>query len=138
MAVFNKYSVLMYVKAYYYVHWLEFKYILYAQEREFKRSCSTQRYHLYNGNQVFVLWEWNWVEDLMEDSSCATSENLSDWSSPQPPASNSPQALLDETSDSDDDSIPAITHTVLFKCMGADKEIIKTLCTWQPRSMTRV
>ena len=36
--------------------------------------------------------------------------------------SNSPQPDLDDALDSDNDFIPAITHTVNFKCIGADKQ----------------
>lgn len=68
---------------------------------------------------MFVLLEWDWVEELMEDSSSATPDNQS-VGSRQLSASNSTQQLLDDMSDSD--SIPAITHTVLFKCIGTDKE----------------
>ena len=76
-----------------------------------------------------MLWEWDWVEDdIVDDSSSGTSNNLSARSSPELTTSDSPpptadDSLLDDTSD-DDDSVPAITHTVLFKCIGADKEKI--------------
>jgi len=103
------------------------EYIIFClQEKEFKRSCSNiDRYHFFD-NKAFVLWEWDWVEDdEVEDSISEASNVLSARSSPELisdyDAGHSPQALPDDTSE-DDDAIPAITHSVLFKCIGADKE----------------
>ena len=61
---------------------------------------------------MFALWEWDWVEDLMEDSSSTTPDNLPVVEDPssatpddlpigsqQPSASNSPQQLLNDMSD---------------------------------------
>ena len=61
----------------------------------------------FEGDKIFVLWEWYWIED----SSIASS------------VSNSPMPSDDNSSSSDDDnSVPAITHSVIFKCMGVTKE----------------
>ena len=58
--------------------------------------------------RFFVLWNWIWVGD----SSTTPSVSSSTYSSESP---------LDDSS-SEDDAIPAITHTVIFKCIGVTKE----------------
>ena len=58
--------------------------------------------------RFFVLWNWIWVGD----SSTTPSVDGSTYSSESP---------LDDSS-SKDDAIPAITHTVIFKCIGVTKE----------------
>lgn len=70
---------------------------------------------------MFVLWSWNWVE---EDSSTETLDDLPASDSPLPSSSPSPSPTHDSStsSHSDDDSVPAITHAVIFKCIGAHKE----------------
>jgi len=66
-------------------------------------------YKLFGGDKVFVLWNWIWVGD----------------SSLTPPV-NSPTSSLEsppnDCSTSEDDGIPAITHTIIFKCIGVTKE----------------
>lgn len=62
---------------------------------------------------MFVLWNWTWLEDLrssIPESICK-------------PESNSLSPEFDTTSDEDEEpNIPKITHTVVFKCIGAHKE----------------
>ena len=33
------------------------------QEREFSKSADTDSYQLFEGDKVFVIWEWEWLED---------------------------------------------------------------------------
>ena len=75
-----------------------------------------------------MVWEWEWIEDDVEESSSEVSDDLSARSSPelfsdysQPTVEHSPTAHTEDTSN-EDDLVPAITHSVLFKCIGADKE----------------
>ena len=70
-------------------------------------------YHLFRGSQVFVLWNWVWLED----SRSPTPESICD------PANNLLSPGISSTSDEDEeDTITEITHTVVFKCIGAHKE----------------
>ena len=61
-------------------------------------------YTFFKDDDVFVLWQWSWLIII--------------------PAHHHYQSQTDAkaTSDSDDDDIPVITHTVIFKCIGAHKE----------------
>jgi len=58
-----------------------------------------------------------WLEDL--DSRTPTPESLCS-NSEVPPSADSPN--VSTSSESDDDSIPSITHAVIFKCIGVHKE----------------
>ena len=67
------------------------------------------------------MWEWICLEDL--DSRASTPESLYSngaMSNSVLPPANSPDVTT--SSESDDDSIPAITHAVIFKCIGVHKE----------------
>ena len=111
-------------------------------KKEFKHSCSDiEKYHFFD-NKVFVVWEW--IDDV-EESSSETSDDLSARSSPelisdysQPAVEHSPTANTDETSDlvpARDDSVPAITHSVLFALELIKRGITKKYCTRQLRNM---
>ena len=67
------------------------------------------KYQLYGRDTVFFLWNWFWVEN----SSATLSVTSSPHRSPTP---------NDSSSSSSSDEIPAITHTVVFKCIGVTKE----------------
>lgn len=64
------------------------------------------------------MWDWSWIqqEDSSDDPTNASSEDSSN---------ESEESSADLKSDNEDDasSIPAITHTVVFKCIGNTKEI---------------
>jgi len=82
------------------------------QANEFSRSVGdVDKYNLFGGDKVFVLWNWIWVDDSSATPSISTCS--SPCNSPSPPPSDS---------SSEDDLIPAITHTVIFKCIGVTKE----------------
>jgi len=76
----------------------------------------TADYNLIKGNQVFITWKWTWLESV--DIPCSdTEDNLSVSDNGQPDV-ESPDSSDDES----DDSIPTITHSVIFKCIGCNKE----------------
>ena len=82
------------------------------QGDEFSKCIDVDGYNLFRGSQVFVLW--NWIR--IEDSCSQTPESDSNPEDYSLPPDN------DSTSESDEDSaIPEITHTVVFKCIGAHK-----------------
>jgi len=64
---------------------------------------------LFEDHVVFVIWNWCWVDD----GSCSD-EELDDEVLEESQSS--------EEEHSDDDSIPSITHSVPFKCIGQLKE----------------
>ena len=64
---------------------------------------------------VFVIWKWTWVDldECLTDSETKASLCSSDVNSSDDFQSDEP--TLDE-------EVPAITHTVIFKCIGAHQE----------------
>ena len=79
---------------------------------------SAHIYTLFRDSEVFVLWKWTWIDYNKPTS-------LSPSPSPVTPQSTTPDDVAQASSDSEDDhndGIPAITHTVIFKCIGAHKE----------------
>lgn len=81
------------------------------------------QYKLYERNHVFVIWRWTWKEQ--SDTSGSDSEKSSageDSHQRDAPAVNTSSSNPD-SSDSDDDAIPPITHSVVFKCIGSLKEL---------------
>jgi len=64
-------------------------------------------------NKVFVMWNWTWLDESLSDGEDSSDENVAELSDEH----------NDEHDDDDtDNSIPAITHSVVFKCMGSTKE----------------
>jgi len=73
----------------------------------------TADYNLIKGNQVFITW----LESV--DIPCSDTEyNLTVSDNGQPDV-ESPDSSDDES----DDSIPVIMHSVIFKCIGCNKEM---------------
>lgn len=70
-------------------------------------------YQLYKNDYAFVLWNWVWVDELSSDE-----DSDDDVESHKQDEEFSPD---DEPSEPDD-SLPEITHSVIFKCMGTTKE----------------
>lgn len=69
------------------------------------------------------MWKWSWVECVEPESDTSDSqaqqyESLSDDSRGTSANESSP----DVSSDLDEDNFPDITHSVIFKCIGALKE----------------
>ena len=66
------------------------------------------------------MWDWSWIqqEDSSDDSTNSSTVDSSN-------KSNESSTDLKSDNDNEDDasSIPAITHTVVFKCNGNTKEI---------------
>ena len=64
-------------------------------------------------NQVIVIWNWTWLAaEIIESSDYE--ECLSE--------SDSIQSIMENSEDEPDDGIPAITDSVVFKCIGCHKE----------------
>ena len=64
------------------------------------------------------MWDWIWLEDADEhNSECVSDESLT--------VETRDEECNDsaEPSDDDDNNIPAITHSVTFKCIGCTKEM---------------
>ena len=64
------------------------------------------------------MWDWIWLEDADEqDSECVSDESLT--------VETRDEECNDsaEPSDDDDNNIPAITHSMTFKCIGCTKEM---------------
>ena len=84
---------------------------------EFKRCIDINGYQLYEGDKVFVMWNWAWLEEIHSSNDDSRSDDL-----------NANQEFENDSDDSlDDDTkvpsdIPSITHSVIFKCIGNRKE----------------
>ena len=63
-------------------------------------------------NQVFIIWNWTWLDAEKVESS--DEDNLSE--------SDIIQSVMDSIEDESDDRIPAITHSVTLKSIGCHKE----------------
>ena len=92
--------------------------ILYiVQGEEFKRCININGYQLYEGDKVFVMWNWVWLEEIHSSNDDSRSNDL-----------NVIEEFKDDSDDtSDDDSkvlsdITSITHSVILKCIGNLKE----------------
>ena len=61
------------------------------------------------------MWNWEWVEDadIGSDSEASSRDE------PEPPAVDTEK----EEEEAEDHGVPAITHSVVFKCIGATKEM---------------
>jgi len=75
---------------------------------------NTDGYQFFEGDQVFVLWKWDWLEegDTYSDveSDCSEVDDVA--------TDDNDTEVVD-----DDEEIPAITHSVTFKCIGSTKEL---------------
>ena len=59
---------------------------IFLQKEEFQRSVDVSQYHFFRDHQVFVMWDWIWIddEDHLSDESVERSDlELSDKSSEQ-------------------------------------------------------
>ncbi|XP_065892371.1 uncharacterized protein [Dysidea avara] len=79
--------------------------------KEFERSANIDNCQLYNDDQVFVMWNWTWLD-----------ENSSNEDETSSKASGKIKDVNDESDDDSSNAIPAITHSVIFKCIGSTKE----------------
>ena len=43
--------------------------LFYVQAREFSKPVNTDNYQLFEGDQVFVIWDWEWLEDYGDSES---------------------------------------------------------------------
>ena len=92
--------------------------LFYVQEREFSKSVDTDNYQFFEGDQVFVIRDWEWLEDYGDSES---NQSEDDQEIDEFDASTNSTINNDEH-ETDEDEIPAITHSVSFKCIGSTKE----------------
>jgi len=78
------------------------------QGEEFDKAISVSLYILFRGTQVFVIWDWVDGSEDVDSSEESVPQDDYDYKS-------------DDTSDNDD-PVPSITHTVIFKCIGVTKK----------------
>lgn len=74
----------------------------------------TANYQFFEGTQVFVIWNWEWLEDIdiVSDGEVSNGNDLE------------PSTIdTDDDEEEADHGVPAITHSVVFKCIGATKEM---------------
>ena len=89
---------------------------VYMQEEEFSRSLDLSGKSLYGGDTVFVVWKWSWTDYDIDYSS--SSELCTSQSATSTRSSESDSEVISNRSA----EIPAITHSVVFKCIGSTKE----------------
>ena len=92
--------------------------VLYSLLQEEEFSCSISlNFEGANipGDGVLVIWEWEWDDYISEDSNSST------------PSTDSDKNTNSTVSDTEDQphlqGIPAITHTVTFKCIIATRDV---------------
>ena len=84
------------------------------KEKEFRQSIDISNCDLYNGDKVFIIWRWVWVE---ESETSTDSERCS-----ESDTCLSTNGMSDGSNDEVTDAAPSITHSVVFKCIGTHKE----------------
>ena len=102
----------------------------FLHEKEFSRCIPTENYQFYDGDQVFVLWNWKWIDDPDIEQDDPDSED----------ERNTALSSNDDSSNEEaEDDIPAITHSVVFKCKGIYKRVSLpgTPCTIKPKDEKR-
>ena len=92
------------------------------------KAIPTSKNHWFEDDQVFILWNWVWAEDNDEDnesrdgSDGASGEQYTDDDNECDDDNEGDGGDEEEDSGTMDDGIPAITHCVIFKCIGCTKE----------------
>ena len=87
------------------------------QGEEFKRRIDINGFQLYEGDKVFVMWNWAWFEEIHSSNDDSRSDDL-----------NVTEEFKDDSDASSDDDtkvssdILSITHSMIFKCIGNLKE----------------
>ena len=94
--------------------------MLFLQVEEFAKSIDVSQYKLFRDNQVFVIWDWAWLDDV-EDGEQVNSSNDEDGDDAST-TNHQLQSDDDESDNTDEPVVPPITHSVVFKCIGANKE----------------
>ena len=75
---------------------------------------------LYDGDQAFVMWNWSWLDESMSDEENSNEESSNSFNDDGEESDDHDE----DTSayDEDIDAIPAITHSVVFKCIDTLKQ----------------
>ena len=76
----------------------------------------TTKYQFFEGTMVFIMWDWEWLEDTYTGSD----SEASDKDESEHPVDTDDD---EEEEEAEDHGVPAITHSVVFKCIGATKEL---------------
>ena len=63
------------------------------------------------------MWNWQWLEDSDSEQDGMVNDEPEDAT----PSGN--EESCSEDLEEEEDTIPAITHTVVFKCIGCTKEL---------------
>lgn len=84
------------------------------QEEELSQSIDISAYNFFDG-KLFVVWQWTWLEEEEQSDEPQSKSDID--SSKTLPGDSSPESSSDS-----EDEVPAITHSVVFKCIGAHKE----------------
>jgi len=95
---------------------------LYLQAQEVSKSIPTDKFNWFEDNQVFVLWDWEWVKDNEEDVTSEISDGAITTEQHYTDIGNESDDAEEADSEATDDGIPEITHCVVFKCIGCIKE----------------
>ena len=74
---------------------------------------------VFEGDKVFVIWEWEWLEDHSDPES---NQSEHDQETDDLDATDNNDNDEEDEDEMDEDEIPAITHSVTFKCIGSTKE----------------
>lgn len=87
-----------------------FSFFFISQEEDFSKAVDLSQYTLFCGNKIFVMWHWEWFDFDREEPSDEGSDIVVE------------DQGLDSLSDEEDLTNSFITHSVVFKCIGATKE----------------
>ena len=82
-----------------------------SQKEEFGRSADISQYKLFKDQLAFVIWNCTWIEEDLDDPD-GDVDCLEE-------SRNDVEQTEDESTD--DEYIPHITHSVIFKCIGSFK-----------------
>ena len=96
-----------------FVSWMHV-YALFYRRVEFSKSVDTNGYQFFEGDHVFVIWEWEWLEDHSDPESNHSEDDQE--------TDDATDNTDNDEEEEDNDEIPAITHSVTFKCIGSTKE----------------
>lgn len=92
---------------------------IFLQKKEFSRCIDTENYQFFQEDQVFVMWNWQWLENSDSDSE----QDDVNKDEPENVVVSNSEESGNEEEDEEDNDVPAITHSVVFKCIGCTKEL---------------
>ena len=90
------------------------KYYIVTQREEFGRSADISQYQLFKDQIAFVIWNCTWIDEEDDSDRDVNVDCLDE--------SRNDVEQTEEDESTDDEYIPHITHSVIFKCIGVSKE----------------